>query len=277
MYKLTAMKESPFTYIVFALWWLTTKALFMILYTLVILIVVLFISMFLGLIALFNFFTGGALNNLVLCQTSPTAWYEVPNYHLGNRFERSLFCKSPCLQGYYPDDATGEFCQRLPKGQPSFCPQAEAMRLYQKKAGMQERHVFAEYNPLTDYTFTLSSPNEKENRYKYHFVNKQKFLDTCNRNMGEYTKVSKDLCTNLDAIEKLKLNGVTKKEINRLKDVCNQGFCNSRSRYFFCGEFGENEEESRGNKLIKEVVLLSLYAIVFMIILFYTYQIIMSI
>lgn len=274
LYKITVVP--PLNWIIFVIWFWWTKVVFLIFYTIVIGVVILFICFFLMIISILNLLPipkRGWLNNIVLCQNSPDSWYKIPNYHLGNKFERSLFCKSTCVTGHAPDELTGEFCDRIPKGQPSYCPQAEIMRIVSDHSRNDMRYVYANYDTLTNIWFNLMTPADKETAYKHYYINRKKFFNKCENSLGTYNKMSLDFCSSLDMMKNNKFNGLSDRDIARLEKVCHQNYCDSKNRFAFCGRFGQTEkEEKEVSELIKQIVLFMILAIVFMFTLYYTYQ-----
>lgn len=275
IYKITVFP--PLNWIIFIIWFIVTKVLFLIVYTIAIGFVVVFISLILLFITFVNWVTKGKLNNLLLCQNSPLSWYQVPNFHLGNKFERSLFCKSPCVAGHTPDELTGEFCDRLPRGQPSYCPQAEIMRIISNHSRNDVRYLYGEFDPTTNLWFPFMTPSDKETTYKQYFLKRQTFFNKCNDSLGPYNKMTLDFCNSLDMMKKMKFKRLSDKDIARLEKVCQQGFCNSRSRHSFCGKFGTNDvDEKSVGELVKQIVFFILLCVVFMALFFFTYQLVLS-
>lgn len=275
LYKITVYP--PLNWIIFIIWFIVTKVIFLIVYTIAIGLVVIFISIVLLFVALINWATKGKLNNLLLCQNSPLSWYQVPNFHLGNKFERSLFCKSPCIAGHAPDDLTGEFCDRLPRGQPSYCPQAEIMRIISNHSRSDMRYAYGEFDPTTNLWFPFMTPADKETTYKQYYLKRQTFFNKCNDSMGPYNKMTLDFCNSLDMMKKMKFKKLSDKDIAKLEKVCQQGFCDSNNRYSFCGKFGTNEvEEKSVAELVKQVIYFILLCVVFMMLFYFTYQLVLS-
>lgn len=270
VYKLFALP--PLVWVIFAVWFLIMKVVLLIIYTIVIGVVVAFISTILMVIALINQMLKGSLNKLVLCQNSPLAWYQIPNYHLGNKFERSLFCKSTCSTGFQPDELTGEFCNRLPKGQPSYCPQAEIMRIFSNHSRYDLKYKYDEYDPSTNLRFNFMVPQEKEVEYKRYFLRRQQHVAKCKQSLGNYNPMTIDICSSLDMLGKSKFNGLSDRDITRLKAVCHQGFCNSRNRFSFCGTFGKGENENKTGELIRLFAFFLILCVLFVFILYFTYQ-----
>lgn len=276
IYKILSVP--PIYWLPFIVWFAVMKVTVLILYTIVIGAVVLVICLVLLMIALLNALTKGKLNKLVLCQNSPTSWYQTPNYHLGNKCERSLFCKSPCASGYMPDELTGEFCNRIPTGQPSYCPQAEVMRILSGFSRRDSQHIYANYNPAKSFWFNFMTPEEKEREYKYYFLKRRGFLSKCSDSLSNYNPMILNICAYTDMLRKHKYNGLSPSDIKRLEEACSQGFCNSKNRHFFCGKFEESQVTQTGNGLIiRYIVSLLITAILFIFMLLFTYQVVQSV
>jgi hypothetical protein len=271
-YKLSSLPV--IIWIPFIIWWLLIKFIPLLIYTIVIIAIVILICIILLIITLINVMTGGKLNNIVLCQNSPQNWFLVPSFQYGNKFERSLFCKSPCMGGYKPDE-TGEFCEKLPRGQPSFCAQSEIMRLFTKKNGTFERHVYEDFNPAKFFMFNFSTPEQKEIMYKEYYLRRDRYFKTCNATLGGFDELAKTMCSNIDVLAK---KGYSKLQIKKLKQVCAQSYCDSKSRFMFCNEFGGSKDATdSGSVLIKTSVMLVTVVILFVFLLVFTYNIFISI
>ena len=260
----------PFSWIPFIVWFFFKEVLVLIGFTIISVIVFLFVAVFYGIIAIINVATGGKLNKLALCQTSPTAWFTIPNYHYGNKYDRGFFCSKPCYAGFIPDDLTGSFCERGSLAQPSYCPQAEIMRLLLKKNAVGERHVYANY--IITPSYLMKNPLEKEEDYIAHFDQMQQFQNKCKQKLGTFDDISLNICASLDAIQKSKNSKLSEATIKKLKEVCKQGFCNSKSRHVFCGSFTDSKPEQKGNGLIKSLIYLLVCFVVFCFLIVSTYN-----
>jgi hypothetical protein len=260
----------PFSWVAFAVWFFFKEVLVLIGFTIVSVVIFVFVAIFYGVIAIINSATGGKLNKLALCQTSPTAWFTIPNYHYGNKYERGFFCSKPCYAGFIPDDLTGSFCERGSLAQPSYCPQAEIMRLLLKKNAVGERHVYANY--IITPSYLMKNPLEKEEDYISHFDQMQQFQNRCKQKLGTFEDISLNICACLDAIQKSKNNQLSEATIKKLKEVCKQGFCNSKSRHVFCGSFADSEPEQKGDGLIKSLIYLLVAFVLFAFLMIYTYR-----
>jgi hypothetical protein len=259
----------PFSWIAFVVWFFIRYVLVMLGFTIVSFVIFAIIAVLFMVLTIFNAISGGRLNSLTLCQTSPTAWFTVPNWQDGNKYERGFFCNRPCAAGYSPDEMTGSFCNRAPFAQPSYCPQAEVMRLLLKKNKIGERHVYGNFIPSPSYFVKV--PREKEEEYIKHFDQMQKFFNKCSQKVGGFNDIALDICSSLDAIKELKINVLSDDTIRKLKEVCKQGFCNSKSRHVFCGAFTDFPTENRG-ELVKRIIFMITALVVFLFLLMVTYK-----
>lgn len=257
----------PFSWLAFIVWFIVRHVLILIGFTIVSMTIFCVVAFIFIIMAVVNGISGGALTKLALCQTSPFAWYTVPNYQDGNKYDRGFFCNRPCAAGFSPDELTGSICNRIPLAQPSFCPQAEIMRLLLKKNWAGERHIYANYVMTPSYF--LKVPLLKEEEYIKHFDQMQGFFNKCNRRLGTFNNIALDICSSLDAIKELKINGLTNDAIQKLKEVCKQGFCNSRSRHVFCSSFGDSKTENAGSGLLKAIIFMlgALVMFVFLVVM----------
>ena len=260
----------PFSWIAFIVWFFVRHVLVLLGFTIVSVVIFCIVALIFGLIALINAMSGGKLNQIALCQTSPLAWYTIPNYQYGNKFERGFFCSQPCTAGYAPDELTGSYCNKIPLAQPSYCPQAEIMRLLLKQARIGERHVFANY--IMTPAHLMRPPKEKEADYIKHFEAMQLYLSKCNQKLGSFNGIAVDICSSLDAIKALKMNFLSDSAIEKLKEVCKQGFCNSKSRYVFCGSFSDSAPEAQGGALMKAILYMFIAMALFILLLVMTYK-----
>lgn len=258
----------PFSWISFAVWFFFRHVLVLIGFTIVSLTIFGIVAIIFLLLSLANY--NGKLTKLALCQTSPFAWFMIPNYQDGNKYDRGFFCNRPCVAGYTPDEMTGSICNRISQAQPSFCPQAEIMRILMKKNRIGERHVYANF--IMSPSYFLKKPKDKEEDYIKHFEKMQLFFNKCNRRLGTFNNISLDICSSLDAIKQLKMNSLSDDAINKLKEVCKQGFCNSKSRYIFCGSYVNSTTEKRRDGLLKAIIQLVTFIIMFVFLLTMTYK-----
>lgn len=260
----------PFVYIPMSIFFVIHDIVPLIAYSILFGALLLFILVICLVLAAINGITGGALKNLVLCQNSPESWFKTPNFHYTNKYERGIFCSKPCLARYKPD-TTGLGCEKLPKAYPAYCPQAEIMRLYTGKRA-DKAYKFADFNVFTNLKYLKRTPLRREFLLKNHYIEKIKFMNSCKENMSEYNSVALGICSSIDIIPDDKLNAFTsnmsKREINRLRSVCKQAFCNSVNNYPFCSLVGTNNEED--SELIRKIIKLAILIIVFMVIVFFS-------
>jgi hypothetical protein len=257
----------PFVFIPMLLWFIIFNILPLIVYCLIFGALLVFILVICLIISILNVASGGALKNLILCQNSPTAWYKTPNFHFKNAYERGLFCNSPCKTRYQPD-ATGTSCVKLPKGYPAFCPQAEIVRLY---TGMRKDHTYMynDYPVNGNIKYLTKSPSMREELLKNYFLKKNDFMNVCNDKMSSYNNISLSICSSLDMIDSDTGNSFTKgmssSEINKIRQVCKQAYCNSKNTFPFCSQLGNTQEDN--SDIIKKVIKLAIFIIVFITLL----------
>jgi hypothetical protein len=85
-----------------------------------------------GIVWLLDLITGGMMMALYRCENSPDKWYKYSSYAYGNMYERVLFCTYRCAERYEPWSFLGivDFCSRIPKIKPSYCPQQNIFKIY---------------------------------------------------------------------------------------------------------------------------------------------------
>lgn len=260
----------PFTWVPFLLWFIVMDIIPLVVYTIVMGALFLAITIFCILVAGLNILLGGALKNLVLCQNPAAGWYKTPNFHLSNKYERGFLCSRQCFHGYYPDD-TGMYCVKVPKGQPSFCPQAEVMRMYTGQRNDWNFH-FKDYQTTGNLSFLRKSPEQREVMIKNHYLRKRDFLEKCEKSMNKYKYMPLSICSSLDIMEKNNINGIDKKTISKLKTVCSQAFCDSKSNYPFCASLTSVNDTDAGEfwkNVMKIFIMISTFVFIVMFTLGY--------
>lgn len=265
----------PFIYITFYVFWILTVFMPFVAYTvvfLVVLVVLFFVCLFLSFV---NTFVN--LNKLLLCQNSPGIWYHTPSYQLRNQFERGIFCSKPCAKGYHPD-TTGQFCAKLPKGQPDFCPKATIMRIFTGIGRKDKNHVYSDFNMKGNLRFLQKPPAEREAALFDYFINQQKFQSGCDNKLeprygfDNYNSLLSSVCSALDGAEKEKLQGLSPLDVKRLKSACNKAFCGSKTAYPFCVPFADSNSSDLAD-LIKNIILTIVAVMTFVFcMLFITYH-----
>lgn len=227
----------PFIHIVFFLFYfMIVDGIPFILISLMWISVLVLIAILCSVLALVNEVTDNGVSKVMLCDNKPSAWYETPNYQLGNRYMRAIMCSKPCSNGYAPanGDVASHFCEKLPANTPSYCPQAGVMRLYTGIA-KAEPMVYGEYPISGNMTYLSKNPKAREDILLAHFMNRVKYLERCGNktnkfNMRKYDAVTKSICANLDVLQ----DRMAPKDFIRLTQTCNQSFCDAGSSYPFC-------------------------------------------
>jgi hypothetical protein len=257
----------PFIYIPFLVWFIIMDIIPFVVYTIVLGALFLVITLFCLILGGLNTMLGGALKNLLLCQNAPDAWFKTPNFHLSNKYERGFFCSRQCFKGYYPDE-TGLYCAKTPISQPSYCPQAEVMRLLNGQRS-DIKYAYADYPIKGNFKYLMKSPEEREVLIKNHFLKKREFLEKCEKKMEPYKAMPLNVCSSLDTIEKTGFNNVDKKTMQKMKQVCFQAFCNSKSNYPFCAKLNGAVVDDSG-EYWKKIIKIAIMIIVFVFIILFT-------
>lgn len=255
----------PYTLYFIAVYFLPLMA-----YTIILLIVFVLVSLLCGILAAINVATGGSLNKWLICDNSPTSWYTTSSYHLDNQYRRSFFCVKPCAARYEPDGDSS--CKKIDSSQPSFCPQAEIMRIYSGNTNDSVPY-FLDYN-TTNPSFILKNPKERKELLKDHYIKKITFLNKCNGPMKPYNNISLNICANLDHFEKNKT--FNKAYLEKMRNACKQAFCNSDTNYPFCS-VKVNSASNDPSIIIKQIIKIIALTIVFVIFILFIFQTIFKI
>lgn len=224
-----------------------------------------------------NGLTLGALRDIVLCQNTPSSWFKVPNFHKGNKWERGLFCNRPCMAGY-SSDQSGLFCEKQKTMEPSFCPQAEATRIfYGHRRDMKP--IYPDYQVIGNIKYITSDPEKREQMLKKHYLHKKEFLTACksgnkyNADLKRYNDIPLSVCSSLDALENRNVNGLNRKDILKLGKTCFQAYCDASSNYPFCNQLQSlNEEDDM--TLIKRIIKIMIMVIVFVIVVMFVLNVV---
>lgn len=253
----------PLIYIPYLVWFLIFFIMPFIVYSIVILCIYIIILIFCCVIALINWGTLGSLRNLILCQNGPYAWYKTPNYQYNNKFNRGIFCSKPCMAGYMPD-ANGFSCVRKSYAQPNFCPYPEILRLYTTNKSDLDFY-YKDYNIVGNFNYLSANPEKRERLLKDHYIGKLNYINNCDEKITKlnngYKYIPLNICSSLDVLK----DTMDPATINKLKIVCNQGFCNNKNNYPFCSynNYKLYEQSSR----IKDIITVIIYILVFIIII----------
>lgn len=225
------------SYIPAAIYWFIFDFVGFLVYFIVYMVILLFITLICAIIAFLNVIIPHSMEKLILCENSPSAWFRTVNWHLGNKWNRGLFCAKPCRKGYAPD-FTGGWCMRTDKMSSDFCPQATVMRIYSGFNRSDRKFAYKDFKDGQNMKYRMNMPQERERMIKDYFLKRKKFFEACEDKMGQYNDIALGICSNLDIIEKQGLNGLKKKEVDKLKKVCSQAYCDPNSSYPFCSSFG---------------------------------------
>lgn len=264
-------------YIPMGIYWLIWHFLPFVIQSVVIIVMFLVSFLFCLIIAIINGMTKGSLKKLLQCENSPISWYTTRNHHNVNKFTKgAIFCSRPCARGYSPD-LTGMFCLRNDRRAPDFCPQAMIMRFYTGNKS-ERKYAYKDIQPYSNVKYRMATPEDREKMIKNNFLKRKKFLDTCKDSMTKYDYITRNICTNIDVIEKdieddTKIYNIKKSDLNRLKQVCSQAYCSAKETYPFCSVIADSQSEDDEN-LFQLIIKFLISLVVFTIIVVTLYEII---
>jgi hypothetical protein len=253
----------PFIFLVAAIWFIIMDIIPLLIYCAIFTALLILIFLICLILTWVNVMTGGALKDIVLCDNSPGSWYKTANYHLGNKWERGIFCTRPCFSRYTPD-TTGISCNKLPKGYPPYCPQAEIMRIYSTKK-TDSNYKFENYNDKGNVYYMSKEPLKREEMLKKHYLHKRDFMNVCNKEMSNYNTIALNICASIDSLD------LQPKDKLRLKQVCQQAYCTSEKNYPFCSKISELKEDDK-NAIIKKVIKIMVIMIIFCLVFLFTME-----
>lgn len=253
----------PFIYLVAAIWFIIMDIIPLLIYCAIFTALLIIIFLICLILTGLNVMTGGALKDIVLCDNSPGSWYKTANYHLGNKWERGIFCTRPCFSRYTPD-TTGISCNKLPKGYPPYCPQAEIMRIYSTKKA-DSNYKFENYNDKGNVYYMSKEPLKREEMLKKHYLHKRDFMNVCNKEMSNYNTIALNICASVDSLD------LQPKDKLRLKQVCQQAYCTAEKNYPFCSKISELKEDDK-NAIIKKVIKIMVIMIIFCLVFLFTME-----
>ena len=198
----------------------------------------------------------------------PSSWYTVPNFHYDNKCDRGLFCSKPCYSRYKPD-FTGSSCIKIDKCYPSYCPQAEVMRVY---TGLRKDkpYKFLDFDIKKKLKYFSNIPSEREDMLKDYYLKKTDFMNLCDDKMGTYKTMALSICSAAEMLENDQTNpltkGIKKSDINKLASACKQAFCNSKTNYPFCSRL-KTGDDGDDSMIVRKIIKLIIYIIIFLIII----------
>jgi hypothetical protein len=227
------------------------------------LIVIFGIMLLCGLLIVINLATKGGVAKILLCDNSPTSWYNVPSYQHGNKYLRGVFCRKPCRAGYKPEEPTSTYCMKQSKTVPAYCPQANVMRVYTGVAKNNDVPAHTDYGVKGNLKYLSKQPQYREEILLKHFLERIDYLERCQNptntySLKKYDAVTKTICANLDVMK----DSMSKKDYARLSKACSQSFCSARSSYPFCSTMSSASELDLA-ALIKKIIYATISLIVF--------------
>jgi len=155
---------------------------------------------------LLDLITGGLMMALYRCENNPDKWYKYPAYANGNSYQRVLFCTYRCAENYEPWSFLGilNFCSRIPKMKPAYCPQQNIFKLYKGETLKSPSHYKDFEVNLETANMTTSQREAYLTKIKYARVEFSETCKYCFENdalfggllvkMVSYNHISKFLC-----------------------------------------------------------------------------------
>lgn len=262
----------PFFQIAFVPWFIVVDLVPFLIFTAIFMALLIFIIIFCCLLAIADVCTGGSLKVLALCQNSPGAWYTVPNFHMTNEYSRGLFCSFPCRASYAPD-TTGTSCVRQAKQNPSFCTYAQIMRFYTGVGKSDSVYIYDTFKYKGNMKFIQKPPTEKERFLFDYFLEGKRHKDRCDNpdkrfSFRQHIPMVKNICSNLDGFIKYNRHNLTKEDVDKMRKVCTQAFCNSTTAYPFCMTLTSSDSLDQSG-LIRRIILALIAIMVFILTIFY--------
>lgn len=251
-------------HIIWFFYWLGTVFLPFLVYVGFFLAILLLITVICLVIALINLMGDGFLNSIILCQNSPASWYKVPFFHKSNQYSRGIMCSRPCRERYAPDEMRSK-CMKIPKEAPSYCPQAQVMRFYTGDGKDDSNYIYIGLKTKGNMKYLTKLPEDREAMLLESFVKKKSFSDDCNNKenkMEQYNAVTTSICANV--MQKTDIFKMDDATLLKIKSVCNQSFCNSRSTYPFCTGLVSSQGFS-GEDLIRSIIIAAMGVMTFII------------
>lgn len=184
----------------------------------------------------FNGFTAPSIiATMGRCENLPDVWYTRGSFIDDNNYNRAFLCQSPCASRFKPN---GLFCTKLNGKQPSFCPQAQAFRIYKGMSTTPNPVLMGDFNP--DPTFWTKTEEGRKLEIKNYFINRQEFLSKCSKANEPYNNLIKTVCANWDTV-----NLPNEGDRDNLRKVCRQIYCDGDPKEEFCYKFTDKNESEQ--------------------------------
>lgn len=262
----------PFFQLAFVPWFILVDFVPFLIFTAIFMALLIFIVIFCIILSVLDVVTGGSLKVLALCQNSPAAWYTVPNFHMTNEYSRGLFCSLPCRASYAPD-TTGTSCVRQAKQNPSFCTYAQIMRFYTGVGRSDSVYIYDTYKYKGNMRYIQKPPTEKERFLFDYFLEGKRHKERCENpdkrfSFKQHIPMVKNICSNLDGFIRSSRHNLTQQDVDKMRKVCRQAFCDSTNAYPFCMTLLTSDGMDQGG-LIKRIILAIISIMVFILTIFY--------
>lgn len=267
---------APFIWVIFLFFFILFEVVPFVVITTLLLALLAFVTLVCLLLAGLDKLLGGRLRFLVLCQNSAGAWYMTPSHQFMNKYSRGALCTRPCMTGYAPNE-TGGSCLRLPVDAPTYCPQAEVMRVYSGEGRNDLRYDYKDFGTAKSMRYLLKRPHEREEMILKHYLEKIRFLDKCTNpknphSMAKYNHVTMNICASLAAMKQNGFQNLNDTDFQKLERVCSQGFCDVRNSYPFCSRLSNVSSIDKSDlikKIVYAIIAITVFAISIFMVLFY--------
>ena len=190
----------------------------------------------------FNGFTAPSIiAQMGRCENLPDIWYARCNFVEDNNYDRAFLCQYPCASRFKPD---GLVCSAIDTRQPSYCPQAQAFRIYKGMPAPPNPTFMGDFSP--DAKFWTLSQDKRKAEVERYFVKKQAFLTKCSSASEPYDHLVKTVCANWDTVA---LPNETDRVL--LGQVCKQAYCDGEPGEPFCYKFAETTETVQQGEIVQ--------------------------
>jgi len=190
-------------------------------------IIFLFFCTLYFLLSVLDIFFGGAIMRMLRCENLPNVWHTRYNWHKGNKYDRSLFCSSPCRKNFSP--FAGILCVRQSNNEPAYAPHQLVYTAYKK-----EGFLASQRNMLFNYKFNKAlyidmTGKMKVENWKDAYTSEQEYVKKMRTKYRTYEKLVEGICSR--HFQKPEKNGemvAVCRSIFCTGDVANANMCNSK-------------------------------------------------
>jgi hypothetical protein len=180
-----------------------------------ILIFVVFCALYF-LLSILDIFFGGAIMRMLRCENLPSVWHQRNNWHKGNKYDRSLFCASPCRKSFSPFAAI--LCVRQSKHEPTYAPHQLVYTAYKREGFLSsQRNMIFNFKFNKALYIDMTGKMKIEN-WKDAYASEQQYVKEVRDKYSTYEKLVEGICSR--HFQKAEKN-------SEMMSVCKSIFCNS--------------------------------------------------